>query len=88
MVILHWKQETLYDKNISMTLFCLYHIKLNIIYYIDFKQLRRFFRWMSRKLNVEFEEMLASTTGKFMNQIQVSPPSTWASCRNTVKELR
>ena len=28
------------------------------------------FRWAARKMNAEFDEMLTSTAGKLMNQIQ------------------
>ncbi|XP_052793409.1 PDZ domain-containing protein 8-like [Mya arenaria] len=62
---------------------------LNILTHFLFNELKdtaRVRRWMARKLNVEFEEMLTSTTGKFMNQIQVRDFS-FGSCFPTVKAV-
>ncbi|KAL4230668.1 PDZ domain-containing protein 8 [Mactra antiquata] len=47
---------------------------LNLLFQFLFAELKdtaRVRRWAARKLNIEFEQMLASTTGKLMNQIQV-----------------
>ncbi|XP_053400397.1 PDZ domain-containing protein 8-like, partial [Mercenaria mercenaria] len=47
---------------------------LNVLFQFLFAELKdtaRVRRWAARKMNAEFDEMLTSTTGKLMNQIQV-----------------